>query len=132
MPSYTVIIKDEATIGKILNSIEIEFPTSLVTVADIIEKRVRTEVATHNIERKENFHGFVQPTDTEITLNGFRLKEFRPIDPAKQCLVAKESFTRNGFFILIDNLQAESLEQTILLHKDSTISFVKLTPLVGG
>ena len=50
----------------------------------------------------------------------------------KQASVAKDAFKKNGFFILIDNTQAESLEQVFALHKDSEISFVKLTPLVGG
>jgi hypothetical protein len=34
--------------------------------------------------------------------------------------------------VLIDNQQAESLNQEVLLHPDIHISFVRLTPLVGG
>jgi hypothetical protein len=41
-------------------------------------------------------------------------------------------FLKNGYFVLIDNIQAETLEQEILLTNKTTVSFVKLTPLVGG
>jgi hypothetical protein len=132
MEALTISVTDETAGGKILHSIQLEFPASLVTVAEIIEKRVFAEVNSANQQRKNNFYGLVQPDNTEITLNGFHMKEFKTIDPEKQSLIAKGAFGKNGFFILIDDIQAESLEQTFFLHKDSTISFIKLTPLVGG
>lgn len=132
METIAIKITDETAGGKVLHSLELEFPASLVTVAEIIEKRVFAEVELINRQRKENFYGLIQPADAEVTLNGFRMYKFREVDPEKQSLIAKDAFTKNGFFILIDSLQAVSLEQTFILHKDSTVSFVKLTPLVGG
>jgi hypothetical protein len=132
METIVITITDETAGGKLLHSAQLEFQASLVTVADIIEKRVLSEVKLINHQRKENFYGLVRPADAEITLNGFRMGKFREIDPEKQTLIAKDAFMKNGFFILIDNIQAESLEQTFILHKDSAVSFVKLTPLVGG
>jgi hypothetical protein len=110
----------------------LDFPSTLVTVADIIEKRVVAEVEAINKKGAKEFYGLIQPTDAEQTLNGFRVREFRPLDPAKQVAIAKDAFLSNGFFMLIDNVQPGSLEQNFVLHKDSQISFIKLTPLVGG
>jgi len=132
MSTITVLIKDETTAGKTLHSIQIDLPASLVTVAEIIEQRVTAEVNEYNKKRNENYYGLVQPKDAEVTLNGFRLQKFRTIDALKQIEIAKQSFLSNGFFILIDNTQAASLEQTFVLHHESEISFIKLTPLVGG
>jgi len=132
METVMITINDETTAGKVLNSSKIEFPASLVSVESIIKKRVFAEVSKINKERKNNFYGLIQPDAAEITLNGFRMREFKKIDPEKQFAIAKDAFLKNGFFILIDNIQAETLDQTFFLHKDSTISFVKLTPLVGG
>ena len=132
MASISVIIKDETTAGKTLHSIQVELPSSLVTVAEIIEMRVAAEVNEYNKKRETNYHGLIQPEGSEIGVNGFRLQKFRLIDAKKQASVAKDAFKKNGFFILIDNTQAESLEQVFALHIDSEISFVKLTPLVGG
>lgn len=130
--NIAVTIKDETGTGKIISSSKIHFPESLVTVKQIIERRVVSEVKNFNNRGKENFYGLIQPVDTEATLNGYKMKIFKPIDEKKQVEAALEAFSQNGFFMLIDNLQVESLEQTFLLHEDSQVGFVKLTPLVGG
>ena len=132
MSSISVTIKDETSAGKAFNTVKIELPTSLVTVQEIIEKRVIAEVNEYNKKRNENYFGLVQPDGAEVILNGFRLQKFRTIDAKKQIEIAKHAFLNNGFFMLIDNIQAASLEQTFVLHNQSEISFVKLTPLVGG
>ena len=132
MSSISVTIKDETSSGKTFHSIQIEFPTSLVTVGEIIEKRVIAEVNEYNKTRNDKYYGLVQPEGAEMILNGFRLQKFRPVDAKKQTQVAKDAFLKNGFFILIDSIQAESLDQTFVLHQRSEISFIKLTPLVGG
>lgn len=132
MPSISVTINDETSGGKMFNSVKIDLPTSLVTVQEIIEKRVIAEVNEYNKKGNENYYGLVQPDGAEVILNGFRLQKFRIIDAKKQIEIAKHAFSTNGFFILIDNIQAESLDQTFVLHNQSEISFIKLTPLVGG
>ena len=132
MSSISVTIKDETTGGKTLHSVQVELTSSLVSVAEIIEMRLVAEVDHYNKKRETNYYGLIQPEGAEVAVNGFRLQKFRPIDARKQVSIAKEAFKKNGFFILIDNTQAESLEQVFVLHQDSEISFVKLTPLVGG
>lgn len=127
-----IAIKDETFAGDILNEIELEFATERVTVRDIIEARVMEEVRHYNDKRPEYYQGLVEPNDAERTLNGFKLKNRRPVDGEKQVYVALDAFQRNGFFMLIDDKQAETLEDEVLLAKSTRISFVKLTPLVGG
>ena len=82
------------------------------------------------------FRGLVQPTDAERLLNGnrseFRLRKRRDIDWKQQFDKACDAFGRNGFFILIDDKQAESLDQQFTIGRGTEVSFVKLTPLVGG
>jgi hypothetical protein len=80
----------------------------------------------------EYFKGLIQPGDAERTLHGYKLKEKRKVDPEKQFLIALDAFQKNGFFILIDNIQSESLDQMVVINADTKLSFVKLTPLVGG
>lgn len=127
-----LIIKDETFSGDILNEIEIAVEKEIVTVKDIISARVEAEVERYNHKTGDYFKGLIQPSDTEQTLNGYRMKKKRQIDPEKQVYVALDAFLKNGYFVLIDNLQAESLEQEVLLTAETDVSFVKLTPLVGG
>jgi len=127
-----ILIKDESATGKILNEIMIAVENELTTVKEIIEARVYAEVEAYNQKLPEYFNGLVQPSDTERTLNGYKLRTPRKIDPEKQTYIALDAFQKNGYFILIDDRQAETLEQEILVNKDTSVSFVQLTPLVGG
>ncbi len=125
-------ITDESLTGAILNAIEVNIKNEIVTVKDIIAARVEAEVENYNDKVPEYFNGLVRPSDAEKTLNGFKLKEKRKIDAEKQTYIAYQAFENNGFLVLIDDQQAESLEQEVLLEKNATVSFLKLTPLIGG
>ena len=130
--ALTVTIKDSTGTGKITNSIDLFFKHELITVKELIEARVIKEVKDFNERQPEYFQGLVQPTRAEQTLNGYRLRERKKIDAEKQVYIALDAFQKNGYFVLIDDKQADSLEQEVLLTASSTINFVKLTPLVGG
>ena len=45
---------------------------------------------------------------------------------------ALHAFENNGFFLLVNDRQVESLDEEIWLGEGATASFLKLTPLVGG
>jgi hypothetical protein len=125
-------IKDETFAGKILQEIALEFATDSVSVKEIITERVLQEVENYNQKLPQYFNGLIEPTDAEKTINGYKLKPKKVIDGEKQAYIALDAFQKNGFFVLIDNLQADNLEQIVQLKKDTNISFIKLTPLVGG
>ena len=125
-------ITDETFTGKVLNELTIEFDTDLVSVKDIITMRVEKEVERYNQKLPEYFNGLVEPTDAEKTLNGYKLMANKIIDAEKQVYIALNAFQKNGYFVLIDNMQCEELEQKITIKQNTTISFIKLTPLVGG
>jgi hypothetical protein len=130
--SVTLTIQDETAGGKIINEVKVSFENELATVREIINGRVKAEVEAYNQKMPEYFTGLIEPTDAEKTLNGFRLKHKRKVDAEKQCKTALDAFEKNGYFLLIDNIQAESLEQMVIVNDKTKISFVKLTPLVGG
>ena len=132
MSSITLTITDETSSGKVLNELKLSFSNELTTVKEIIKARVYAEVALYNNKMPEYFKGLIQPSDAEVSLNGYKLKEKRKVDPEKQYLTALDAFQRNGYFVLIDNIQAESLDQMVVINQDTKVSFVKLTPLVGG
>jgi hypothetical protein len=135
--SVTLTIRDETTSGDVFHELPLEFPTERITVRELIRERVYQEVQDFNLNCAERvFRGLVQPTDTERVLNGkqteYRLKEHREIAWKPQFEKAMDAFDRNGFFILIDDKQAESLDQEFVIGQGTLVSFVKLTPLVGG
>ncbi len=128
----TITITDEQFNGTITNEVNVDFSSNTVTVAEIIAERVKAEVNAYNNKQPEYYKGLVDPTDAEKTLNGIKLKTRRMIDAEEQVYIALGAFKKNAFFLLINNLQVEDLQQSIDLNERSRISFVKLTPLVGG
>jgi hypothetical protein len=106
--------------------------TERITVRALIRTRVYQEVGDYNLRQPEYFRGLVQPTDAERTLNGFKVRQGRRIDPEKQFEGAIESFYRNGFLVLVNDRQVDELEEEIEIRPDTTVTFLKLVPLVGG
>lgn len=129
----TLTIRDETATGKSVGETVIEFLTERITVRELIRGRVYQEVQDYNLKRPNAFRGLVQPTDAEQTLNGsYKLKKRRELDWKGQFDRACDAFERNGFFVLIDDRQAESLDDEFTIAPQTTVSFVKLVPLVGG
>ncbi|MBD0831496.1 hypothetical protein [Aestuariibaculum sediminum] len=129
----TITITDETLTGDILNRIELAVENERISVKDIIAARVEYEVNAYNKRLPEYFKGLIQPSDAEKTINGFRMKKRdSKIDVEKQVFIAYDAFQKNGYFVIIDDQQADDLEQEVLVNSETSISFIKLTPLVGG
>ncbi|HMS41616.1 MAG TPA: hypothetical protein PKE69_15395, partial [Pyrinomonadaceae bacterium] len=86
----------------------------------------------YNQKQPEVFRMLVQPTLSERVLNGFKFKEKKKINEREQYEKAIQAFERNGFIVLVDDIQAESLDQIIEIEAKTSVTFLKLVPLVGG
>lgn len=130
----SLIIRDETLFGNVLQHLTLSFAQTEITVADLISERVRLEVARQN-EQQENRYYLIQPTEKEILLNQ-KNTDIKPpktlIDTEKQIYIALDAFQKNHFLVLIDNRQTEHLTEKIVLNEFTQVSFVKMTPLVGG
>ncbi len=125
-------IHDETVSGQRTNTFTLDFLTERVTVRELIRARIYQEVNDYNQKGAEHFRGLVAPTDAERALNGYKLKTRRKIDWQEQYDRALQAFQRNGFFVLVGDKQAESLDDEFEVKVETEISFVKLVPLVGG
>lgn len=131
MPA-TLTIYDETLSGQKTRAVTLDSLTERMTVRELIRARIYQEVQDYNQHQPETFSGLVQPTGAEKFLNGFRLKKCRQIDWENQYQTALDAFERNGFFVLVGNRQAESLDESFEVRVDTEVSFVRLVPLVGG
>jgi hypothetical protein len=103
-------VHDETASGDTLASLELQLESERVTVAELIRARVHQEVRDHNARAASGvFNGLVQPEDAERELNGYRLRRPRAISAERQ-----------------------ELEQQVELQPGSSVTFLKLVPLVGG
>ncbi|BFM38475.1 hypothetical protein [Synechocystis sp. LKSZ1] len=110
----------------------LDFLTECITVREVIRSRVYQEVKDFNTRQPDYFKGLVQPTDTERSLNGYRLRQPRQLDWEQQFSKALQAFENNGFLILVGEEQLTELEDEITITPETTVTFLKLVPLVGG
>ncbi|WP_046242451.1 hypothetical protein [Hymenobacter terrenus] len=129
-----ITFQDETATGSVLSRLELEISQEMLTVRELISRRVQQEVANYNAEQTSTFQGLVQPTDSERLLNGggYRLRHTKHIDAEQQVYQALQAFQNNGFFLLVNDRQVESLDEEIWVGDGAKVSFLKLTPLVGG
>lgn len=127
-----ILIQDEQLNGTITNQFELSFDSEITTTRAIIELRVKQEVERYNEKKNSAFNGLVQPKLQEIILNARTPKQQPKVDAEQQIYIALDAFQKNGYFILVNNQQLEDLDELITLTPQTTISFIKLTPLVGG
>jgi hypothetical protein len=133
--STTLKIRDEATFslgGDEDRDFELDVLKSRISVRELIRTRVANEVRDYNLRQPEYFRGLVQPTDAERSLNGSKIRKGRRIDPEKQFELAIKAFYSNGFILLVNDRQVDELEGEIEIRPDTTVTFLKLVPLVGG
>ena len=128
----TVTVRDETPSGRAIDSWTLPDLPASITAGELVRLRVREEVARFNAALPEVYTGLVQPTDTEATLNGYKLREKRTLNWEVQADAACAAFSRNGFVMLVADHQIEDLDEVIDLSGDPEVSFVRLVPLVGG
>lgn len=121
-----------ASIGKPEHTFTVLVSGETITVRELIRLRVFQEVEEYNNKQPAVFRMLVQPGESERALNGYKFHKPRIVDPQVQYEKAIEAFETNGFLVLVDDRQVETLEDEIALRPETRVSFLKLVPLVGG
>jgi hypothetical protein len=127
-----ILIRDESLTGKVAREFELELETPALTVRELIRSRIAEEVKLFNSNRSIPYMGLVQPRAEELLLNPVRSNGLKQKDAAEQAEIALKAFANNGFILLVDKKQYSDPDSVISLQPDSVVSFIKLTPLVGG
>src|SRR5262245_41155215 len=126
MGSVNVItLYDETATGERGEPIRLRLVSERITARELVERRVRDEVARYNTAPGKVFRGLMSAPEDAI-----RRRE--PMDPDAECARARAAFERNQFFLLTGDRQVESLDEEILLTPGLEVRFVRLVPLVGG
>lgn len=130
--SATVMIRDETLGGEALREWDLAVTAERMTVRELLRSRVYQEVQDYNVQQSQVYRGLVQPEDAEKTLNGWKLKKPRLLDWQRQFARAVEAFEKNQILILVNDRQAESLDEEFTIEAGTSVTFLRLTPLVGG
>lgn len=121
----------------------LNFTLPRITVRELIHERVRLELGRLGELRYTN-PATVDLTDLEKRLNGAArnsplsgvlLDCEEPVDRSptgKQAAAAERAFQDGRYFVLLNDRQAENLDETIDLARTTEVTFLLLTPLKGG
>jgi len=127
-----MIFLDETMLGEVVQEMDIATEASELRLREVIMLRVEEEIRRQHDEHiKRYFTGFPDLSHAERLLMPRKPSSEQP-DPEAYGYRALEAFKRNAFFVLVDDRQVDDLEQVLTLRPDSRVSFVRLTPLVGG
>jgi hypothetical protein len=134
MLATTVTIRDETTFRRAAAPVVwiLPIPKKRMTLRELIRERVYREVQEYNARQPETFRGLVQPVEAEQALNGWRLPRGHVISAEAQFQKALLLFQSNGFILLVDDRQVDDLEEEVEIGPDTSLTFLKLVPLVGG
>jgi hypothetical protein len=120
----------------------LNFTLPRISVRELIHERVRLEV-----ERLGEL-GSADPATVDLTaiekrlndaartpITSFILDDESTLDRSsarKQTSIAEKAFREGRYFVLLDDSQAESLDEMIDLARTTEVTFLLLTPLKGG
>lgn len=130
----------ETMLGERDGGMTLNFPTTRVTLHELIRACVYEETRAYNRRLLERVENKVTPGKTEFALNNAIPAEqkkrsfaaLKPLDWEEQAKLALQGFERNRYFVLIGERQLESLETEIELTVGAEVTFLRLIPLAGG
>ncbi|MBI39023.1 MAG: hypothetical protein CMF59_05450 [Leptospiraceae bacterium] len=116
-----IMVREEN--GASSHSWRLELPSDTLTVAQLIESRVRQEVRRKNDSMELSRKPLGWPK---------KRARIKPLDAKTEIKRALQAFEQNGFFIFIDEVQKTGLKQSVRLDENTEITFIQLVPLAGG
>ena len=132
--NINVTVRDESFPRSEVVEMLLSLSSSGLTAKELIGERVRAECDRKLIDRSGNAAiPLVQVSEEETVLNGVRQERGRfERNPERQIERALKAFEENGFILLIDDTQIEALDAEVPISPDTVVTFLRLTPLVGG
>ena len=110
-----------------------------ITLHDIIAWVVRAEVdAFHQRQHKRRFARILTRQEIEDGVrkgkidSGDQEHEEQQVDAQAAVTTALEAFEDGLYYVFVNEVQIQSLEEVLDLHADSKMTFLRLVPLAGG
>jgi hypothetical protein len=100
-----------------------------VPLCEIIRWRVREQVAERRLKLARELP---QPSPSERALNGDHVPRALAIDWEKEYARALDAFAAHQFIVLVDDRQVDDLDTLVAPRDRAEVTFLRLTPLVGG
>lgn len=125
-----------------VDALPLRLASERVTGREIIERRVRAEIAHLRAEQADRGRAVAsylvayRRSPVERLLNGARRQSELPRglawDETAEVERAIAAFAAGRYLLFVDDRQIDDLETPLTLSPDSEATFLRLTPLIGG
>lgn len=128
-----------------LPAVALELLTETVTIRELIahaveeqihelqtQQHIDVQAVQHILNRQYMTNAEIQAQAKHGVVKMPEPTEMMQIDVSKQIRKAIEAFEKAVYIIVIDGEQADSLDTVVTLKPTSKITFLRLTPLIGG
>ncbi|MBS1952636.1 MAG: hypothetical protein JST89_00475 [Cyanobacteria bacterium SZAS-4] len=131
MPTTSVLVEDKIAGKPPSEKYRLHLPGERIKVKDLIRLYVVDQVERHN-QRPTECSSRHQGGE-ELILNPSKpTKSTQPRNCDTEYERALSAFSANGFFLFVDGSQVSELEEEVTIKSNTEVSFLRLTPLVGG
>ncbi len=151
MPGVTVEVESRIVGARrdapALDTVLLDLLDERITVAELIRRTVEEQVHDLLIKRKmdaEEARGaldrqYMTPQEVleqaqkgAVRFPSKRVKQVPQIDAQAEVKKALGAFKAGAYFVMIDGRQVERLDEEITFAPGTKVTFLRLTPLVGG
>ena len=123
----TICIKDQS-LQEAQQPWYLEIIEEQITLREIIRRRLYQEISEYQAKKRSQLPCFLIPTRSCQTAT-----ELLPLfDWQRYSEQVIHAFEKRSYIVLVDNQQITYLDAPITLHIQSTVTFLKLMPLIGG
>ncbi len=123
----TVTIKDISLQGP-QSSWQLDIDEEQNTLHEVIRSRIYQEVSEYNARRRKQLLCLIPPTPHCSD----PADAVAPLDWQVHYEQAIKAFEQKRYIVLIDERQVTELDRLIQFSAHSTVTFLKLIPLIGG
>lgn len=127
----TITITDTSTDLTTRETFSLDFLTERVTVRELIRSRVYQAVSEHNAAARQRFLEWVEAGEASGRRNP-AAHEPASIDWEAQFTRALEAFEKGRYLIFVDSQPARELDTELELAAGTEVTFLRMTPLIGG
>jgi hypothetical protein len=127
-----LLMRDVTRAGRELGRRSVtDLPTSL-TLGELLELRIRAEVASYNAAPGPVFEGLVQPADSIRHSDGYRMRAPRPLDAEVALLAAKEAVAAGMLAFSVGGERVTDLDEVLAVDDHHEVLAVLERPVVAA
>jgi hypothetical protein len=108
-------MRDVTRAGRELQRAELDDLPASLTVAELLEARVRTDVARYNADPGPVYVGLVQPADAIRHRDGHHLRDPRPLDADRFVAAAREAVATGILAIVVGGNAVQDLDTEVVV-----------------